>query len=70
VFELPHPRMDGTTHLLLDPLERIEKLTLLISAPAFSNAGLSQRDRGARRGAGVRGGDDESAFGVPSLFGS
>ena len=30
VFELPHPRADGATHLLLDPLELIEKLTLLI----------------------------------------
>jgi hypothetical protein len=33
VFELPHPRADGATHLLLDPLELIEKLTLLIPPP-------------------------------------
>jgi len=30
VFELAHPRADGTTHLLLDPLELIEKLSVLI----------------------------------------
>ncbi len=35
VFELPHPRTDGATHLLLDPLELIEKLTLLIPPPRF-----------------------------------
>ena len=27
VFELPHARTDGATHLLLDPLELLEKLT-------------------------------------------
>ena len=35
VFELPHPRTDAATHLLLDPLELIEKLTLLIPPPRF-----------------------------------
>jgi hypothetical protein len=35
VFELPHPRTDGATHLLLDPRELIEKLTLLIPPPRF-----------------------------------
>jgi hypothetical protein len=35
VFELSHPRADGATHLLLDPLELIEKLTLLIPPPRF-----------------------------------
>ena len=35
VFELPHPRADGATHLLLDPLELIETLTLLIPPPRF-----------------------------------
>jgi hypothetical protein len=35
VFALPHPRADGATHLLLDPLELIEKLTLLIPPPRF-----------------------------------
>jgi hypothetical protein len=35
VFELPHPRTDGATHLLLDPLELIEKLTQLIPPPRF-----------------------------------
>lgn len=35
VFELPPPRTDGATHLLLDPLELIEKLTLLIPPPRF-----------------------------------
>jgi hypothetical protein len=34
-FELPQPRTDGATHLLLDPLELIEKLTLLIPPPRF-----------------------------------
>jgi hypothetical protein len=34
-FDLPHPRADGATHLLLDPLELIEKLTLLIPPPRF-----------------------------------
>jgi hypothetical protein len=35
VFELPHPRADDATHLLLDPLELIEKLTLPIPPPRF-----------------------------------
>lgn len=35
VYELPHPRRDGSTHLLLDPLELIEKLVVLIPAPRF-----------------------------------
>jgi len=35
VFELPHSRADGATHLLLDALELIEKLTLLIPPPRF-----------------------------------
>lgn len=30
VFELAHPRADGTTHLLRGPLELIEKIALLI----------------------------------------
>jgi Putative transposase len=35
LFELAHPRADGTTHLLLDPLELIEKIALLIPPPRF-----------------------------------
>jgi hypothetical protein len=35
LFELPHPRADGATHLLLDPLELIEKLAILIPPPRF-----------------------------------
>ncbi len=35
MIEGPHPRADGATHLLLDPLELIEKLTLLIPPPRF-----------------------------------
>jgi hypothetical protein len=35
LYELPHPRRDGSTHLLLDPLELIEKLSVLIPAPRF-----------------------------------
>jgi hypothetical protein len=35
VFELPHPRADGATHLLLDPLELIEKLAVLIPPRRF-----------------------------------
>ena len=35
VFELPHLRAVGATHLLLDPLELIEKLTLLIPPLRF-----------------------------------
>ena len=35
VFELPHPRADGATHLLLDPLELIEKLSVLIPPRRF-----------------------------------
>jgi hypothetical protein len=30
VFELPHPRAAGATHLLLDPLDLIEKMSVLI----------------------------------------
>ena len=35
VFELTHPRADGATHLLLEPLELIEKLSVLIPPPRF-----------------------------------
>jgi hypothetical protein len=35
VYELPHPRRDGSTHLVLDPLELIEQLVVLIPAPRF-----------------------------------
>jgi hypothetical protein len=35
LFELAHPRADGTTHLLRDPLELIEKIALLIPPPRF-----------------------------------
>jgi len=35
LFELAHPRADGTTHLLLEPLELIEKIALLIPPPRF-----------------------------------
>jgi hypothetical protein len=35
LYELPHPRRDGSTHLLLDPLELIEKLSVLIPSPRF-----------------------------------
>lgn len=31
--ELAHPRTDGSTHVLLDPLELIEKLCVLVPAP-------------------------------------
>jgi hypothetical protein len=33
LYELAHPRADGSTHLLLDPLELLEKLSVLV--PAF-----------------------------------
>jgi hypothetical protein len=33
LYEVPHPRRDGSTHLLLDPLELIEKLSVLVPAP-------------------------------------
>jgi hypothetical protein len=33
LYELPHARRDGSTHLLLDPLELIEKLSVLIPTP-------------------------------------
>jgi len=33
LYELAHPRADGATHLLLDPLELIEKLGVLVPAP-------------------------------------
>lgn len=48
VFALPHPRADGATHLLLDPLELIEKLTLLIPPPRFPGC-LRRPRRGGRR---------------------
>ena len=35
LYQLPHPRRDGSTHLLLDPLEMIEKLSVLIPPPRF-----------------------------------
>ena len=35
LYALLHPRRDGSTHLLLDPLELIEKLSVLIPSPRF-----------------------------------
>ena len=35
LYELPHPRRDGSTHRLLDPRELIEKLSVLIPPPRF-----------------------------------
>ena len=35
LYELPHSRRDGSTHLLLDPLELIEQLSVLIPSPRF-----------------------------------
>ena len=35
LYELPHPWRDGATHLLLDPIELIEKLCVLIPPPRF-----------------------------------
>jgi Putative transposase len=32
LYELAHPRADGATHLLLDPLELLEKLAVLVPA--------------------------------------
>jgi hypothetical protein len=40
VFELAHPRADGTTHLLRGPLELIEKIALLIPPPRFQTLRL------------------------------
>ena len=45
VFEPPHPRADGATHLLLDPLELIEKMSVLIPPPSISCASLSWGSR-------------------------
>ena len=59
VFELPHLRADGATHLLLDPLELIEKLTLLIPPPRFHTLRFHG---GARAARGVAVGGD---FGAP-----
>lgn len=33
LLELAHPRADGSTHLLLDPLELLETLAVLVPAP-------------------------------------
>ena len=40
LYELPHPRRDGSTHLLLDPLELIEKLSVLILLTIIKERGL------------------------------
>src|SRR2546427_9105070 len=50
VFELPHPRADGATHLLLDPTGAHREADVADSAPTFSHAALS---RGARAARGV-----------------
>lgn len=49
LYALPHPRRDGSTHLLLDPLEPIEKLAVLIPSPQVSSAPIPRRS-GAPRG--------------------
>ena len=61
LYQLPHPRRDGPTHLLLDPLELIEKLSVLIPAPRFHlprfHVFSRPTPRGARRlSPGGRGG--------------
>ena len=33
LYELAHPRADGSPHLLLDPLELVETLAVLVPAP-------------------------------------
>ncbi|MGH7730412.1 MAG: transposase [Candidatus Eiseniibacteriota bacterium] len=48
LFELAHPRADGTTHLLLDPLELIETICAPDSSPSLSYAALSWAARPAR----------------------
>ncbi len=45
VYALPHPRRDGSTHLLLDPLELIEKLAVLMPEWGLLKAG--PRDSGS-----------------------
>jgi hypothetical protein len=42
LYQLAHPRRDGATHLLLDPLEPIEKLCALLP-PTVSAAPVSRR---------------------------
>jgi Putative transposase len=61
LFELAHPRADGTTHRLREPLELIEKMALLIPPLAFI--------RGAFRGCSARArrGGRRSFPGVPML---
>jgi hypothetical protein len=53
LYVLPHPRRDGATHLVLDPLELIAKLSVLIPAPRFhllrSHGLLAPMPRAAHR---------------------
>jgi hypothetical protein len=64
LYELPHPRRDGATHLLLDPLELIEKLSVLIPRLGFTCSGSMAswpprppaRGRGPALGPGGRAG--------------
>ena len=68
LYQLPHPRRDGSTHLLLDPRELIEKLSVLIPPPrvhllrfhapprpaSLRRGPPLERCRRARRGTGAK----------------
>ena len=50
--QLPHPRRDGSTHLLLDALELIEKVAVLVPAPGAIACAITMSWR--RRPPGAR----------------
>jgi Putative transposase len=72
VFALPHPRADGATHLLLDPLELIEKLTLLIPPPRFHTLRFHGvlAPHAVWRSAVIPGRPEAEAEGFPAAVGS
>lgn len=59
VYELPHPRRDGSTHRWLDPLERIEKLAVLVPAARFHLLRLVLAPHAAWRSQSVPGPPDD-----------
>jgi len=71
-FALPYPRADGATHLLLDPLELIEKLTLLIPPPRFHTLRFHEvlAPHAAWRSAVIPGRSEAEEDGPPAAVGS
>ena len=46
LYALAHPRADGATHVVLDPLELLEKLAVLVPVPRTLLNGITPQGGG------------------------